>query len=127
MASSLLIAKLIGPLLVLLGLTTLFNPKVLQEVGRDFLASPALIFIGGVMALLAGLAIVATHNFWVAGWPVIITLFGWLAVLGGILRIGFPTLTKRIGRAMLAKTTLLRASAAIQVVLGGYLMIMGYL
>ncbi len=80
-----------------------------------------------VLALLAGLAIVNTHNLWVAGWPVIIMIFGWLAVVGGIVRIAFPGITKAIAEAMLARTAVLRVLALLQVLLGAYLMVEGYL
>ena len=37
--------------------------------------------------MTAGLAIVLTHNVWVANWPVLITVLGWLAAIGGAVRI----------------------------------------
>ncbi len=126
METSLLIARLLGPLLLVAGLTMLANPKALQDVAREFLASRALIFLAGILALLAGLAIVNTHNHWVAGWPVVITLFGWIAILGGIIRIGFPALTKTIGEKMLARATMLRWIGLIQAALGAFLMYVGY-
>ncbi len=64
MQTSVLIAKLIGPILVVAGITALINPKAIHEIGREFLASRALIFIAGFLALLGGLAIVNTHNLW---------------------------------------------------------------
>ena len=127
MQTSILIARLIGPIVALAGLTALINPKALQEMGREFLASRAMIFLAGFMALLAGLAIVNTHNLWTAGWPVIITIFGWLAVVGGIIRMAFPGLTKSIGEAMLAREGMLRVVGGIQAVIGVYLMVEGYL
>ncbi len=127
MNSSILIAKLIGPILVVVGLTALANPKALQEMAQEFLTSRALIFIAGFLALLGGLAIVNTHNLWTAGWPVIITIFGWLAVVGGIIRMAFPALTKFIGEAMLSKLVALRVAGGLQIALGGYLMVKGYL
>lgn len=126
METSIFIARLMGPLVIVVGLTALITPKWLQEVAQEFLASRALIFLAGVMALLIGLAVVNTHNIWTAGWPVIITLFGWLAIAGGILRIGFPALTKSLGEAMLAKQSALRGIAACQVALGAYLSFVGY-
>lgn len=127
MSSSILIAKLIGPILVVVGLTALANPKPLQEMAQEFLTSRALIFIAGFLALLGGLAIVNTHNLWTAGWPVIITIFGWLAVVGGIIRMAFPAITKSIGEAMLSKLVVLRVAGGLQIALGGYLMAKGYL
>jgi uncharacterized protein YjeT (DUF2065 family) len=127
MQTSILIARLIGPLLVMTGLIMLVTSQAVQDMAREFLASRALIFIAGVLALLGGLAIVNTHNVWTAGWPVIITIFGWLAVIGGIVRMGFPALTKSVGEAMLARHAGLRVSAVIQLALGLYLMFVSYL
>jgi hypothetical protein len=126
MGTSILIARLIAPIMVLTGLVLLFNLKAMQETVREFLASRALIYIGGFLALLGGLAIVNTHNVWVAGWPVIITIFGWLAIVGGIVRMAFPGLTKSIGETMLEREILWRISGGLQVALGAYLMVMGY-
>ncbi len=127
MSTSILIARLIGPILVVAGLAALINPKLLQDVGREFLANRALIFMGGVLALLAGLAIVNTHNIWSGGWPVVITVIGWLAVLGGIIRMGFPGLAKALGEDLMARATLLRVASGLQAALGAFLMVVGYL
>ncbi len=127
MSSSILIARLIGPIQVVAGLMALANPKALQEIAEEFLASRALLFVAGFLSLLAGLAVVNTHNVWVAGWPVIITVFGWMAVVVGIIRMAFPAFTKSIGEAMLSKIAALRVVGCLQVALGAYLMAKGYL
>ena len=49
----------------------------------------------------AGLAIVLTHNVWVADWPVIITLLGWLAVISGAVRIFAPHRVNELGKKVL--------------------------
>lgn len=126
MPTSILIAKLMGPLLAVAGLVGLLNPKGVEEMAREIMASRALLFIAGVLALLAGLAIVNTHNVWTADWRLIITLFGWLALIGGVIRMGFPGLTKSIGETMLANATLLRVIGGLQVALGAFLMVKGY-
>ena len=125
MQTSILIAKLIGPVLLVGGLANVINPKAFQEIGREFLSSGALIFIAGFLALLGGLAIVNTHNLW-SGWPVVITILGWLSILAGILRMAFPTLTRSIGEAMLARDALLRVASGVWVLLGAFITYMGY-
>lgn len=127
MQTSLFIAKLIGPIVVVAGLTALLNPQAMREMAKEFLASRALLFIGGVMALLAGLAVVNTHNRWVADWPVIITLFGWLSIVGGILRIGFPAFTKSTGEKMMGNESALRVIGGVQLLIGAFLSYKGYL
>lgn len=126
MDASILIARLMGPILVVVGLVALRDPDGLRAVAREFLESRALLHLAGVMALLIGLAIVNTHDRWVLGWPVIITLYGWLAILGGALRLCFRDRVRRLGEAMLARPQALRIAGIVQLGLGALLTVMGY-
>jgi hypothetical protein len=83
MTTSKTIAGLIGPTLVAIAAGMLLNigsiPTLAEQVSRD----PALIFVSGILLFVAGLAIVRVHNRWTSGC--------WLAVLGGLARMLFPT------------------------------------
>lgn len=126
MSASILIAKLLGPYLLVTGLVTLTRPSLIAGVAREFLASRALLFLAGTVALVTGLAIVATHNRWTADWTLIITIFGWLAIVGGIARIAFPDVAKRLGEAMLARPLALRIGSLAQILLGAVLAGLAY-
>ena len=39
---------------------------------------------------MAGLAIIRAHNRWTWRWPVIVTLTGWIALIGGLWRMAVP-------------------------------------
>ena len=41
----------------------------------------------GMITLLIGLPIVLLHNIWIGTLPIIVTVFGWIIVLKGCLRI----------------------------------------
>ncbi len=79
------------PNLVAIAAAMLFNfgsfPALAEQISRD----PGLIFVSGILLFVAGLAIVRAHNIWTGGWPVLVTVLGWLTVLGGLLRMLFPT------------------------------------
>jgi hypothetical protein len=47
--------------------------------------------IAGYAAFVPGLAIVYFHNRWTNGWPVLVTVMGWLSLVVGLLRMVFPT------------------------------------
>ncbi|MEM8689274.1 MAG: hypothetical protein AAGF81_18235 [Pseudomonadota bacterium] len=126
MQTSLFIAKLIGPMLVISGLIGLLNPRHMKAVGNEFLHSRALIFVAGAMAFIAGLAVINTHNVW-AGWPLTITLLGWLMLTAGMVRMGFPSLVTTMGEKMLANNAVLRAIGTLPLALGAFLMWKGYL
>ena len=127
MDTSILFAKFLGPTMLVSGIAVLVNRKNIHAITEEFLNSPALIYLAGFLALLLGLAILIFHNVWVAGWPVIITIFGWIALGAGIVRMSFPALVKKIGTAMMARGALITIATAFNAVLGAYLTYMGFL
>jgi hypothetical protein len=48
------------------------------------------VYLSGTLLFVAGLAIVRAHNSWTPGWPVLITLVGWIAMLAGLGRMAAP-------------------------------------
>jgi uncharacterized protein YjeT (DUF2065 family) len=127
METSLFLAQLIGPVLIVIGLGLLLKKTEFREMATDFLSSRALIFVSGLLTLVAGLAIVLTHNVWEFNWPVIITILGWLSVFGGVFRILFPNSVQSVGTSMLDKPATMTVSGAIQIVLGLWLSYVGYM
>lgn len=120
------IAKLLGPIVVVLSIPMLLTPAKLNETTQRFLADPPLVLISGVLAMTAGLAIVNSHNVWVLGWPVIVTLFGWALALGGAVRIAAPQLVDRVGGKMMEQTWLSRIAGVVWLLLGVFLTFKAY-
>jgi hypothetical protein len=44
-----------------------------------------LIFLSGILLFVAGVAILRSHNVWTGGWPVVVTVLGWLALLDALI------------------------------------------
>jgi len=62
----------------------------LQTVNA-FFADPGLMWVTGVFTLLVGLTIVIAHNRLSGGAvPVVITIYGWIALLKGLLFVWLP-------------------------------------
>jgi len=127
MDTSILIAKFMGPTMIVAGCSMFLNRKRMTAIFEDFVKSPALIFLAGFMALILGLAFVIFHNHWVAGWPVLITIYGWLALFGGILRVVFPEVAMSMGKWMLEKEMMLVVSGVANILLGAFFTYQGYL
>jgi hypothetical protein len=125
-ATSILIAKLIGPVVLVAAIAMLANTKDLQEMARGFMEDRPLIYISGILAMLAGLAIVNNHNVWVANWPVIITIFGWASLIGGVIRIALPSVVRSVGGAMLERPAVIRVAGGFWVLIGVWLSYVGY-
>ena len=126
MATSVFLAKLIGPFFLIVGAALLVNQAQSRLITDEFMRSPALVFLTGLMILPVGLAIVLTHNVWVADWRVLITILGWLTVFKGALRLLAPQQTLNVGRTFLAKPNVITISAAIWLVIGAMLCFFGY-
>ena len=90
MTASKIIAALLGPTLVVTALMVLVNLAAMPEVIEELSKTPMLIVLAGYAAFVPGLAIVYFHNRWTASWPTLITLFGWLSVVVGFIRMVFP-------------------------------------
>ena len=126
MANSVFLARLIGPVLLAVAVGLFVNAASYRTLADEFLRSRALIYLSGVLTMLAGLAIVLTHNRWAADWPVLITILGWLCVFGGAFRIIWPQGTEKMGRAMLRHKMGLTIAGAIWGVIGLILCFFGY-
>jgi hypothetical protein len=91
MALSKAIAGLIGPTLIAAALAILVNLGSISALVDEASHEPGLIMVSGILLFVAGLSIVRVHNRWVGGWPVIVTILGWLFAIGGLARLVFPT------------------------------------
>ncbi len=126
MENSMLLARIIGPYMVIVAIGIMFNLKFYQRMIEDFLRNSALIYLGGVMALIIGLLIVLFHNVWVAGWAVLITIFGWMGLIKGAWLIIFPNAAGKLTQAYRQKTGLLVVHLIIILAIGVFLIIKGY-
>jgi hypothetical protein len=88
MAESRQLAGLVGPTLIVLAVSEALNLGIWTTVSAQALAP--VIYLNGTLLFVAGLAIVRAHNRWVLGWPVLLTLVGWIVMFGGLLRMFEP-------------------------------------
>ena len=127
MEISIFLAKLIGPVALLMGLVILLDASRVRAMAREMLQGEAFIFLAGMITLPVGLALINTHNVWASDWRVLITILGWLAVFGGIARIAFGGQIKSLGAAMIDSKVALAVPGALCVVIGLWLSFVGYL
>ena len=126
MPTSIFLARLIGPILVVVAISLLVNRKSLDALAQELLRSHALIYLLGFIDLAVGLAIVLTHNVWVADWRLIITLLGWLLIVRGAVRILITDRVMKFGAKMLKNRNAVVGSLAVTIVLGLVLSYFGY-
>jgi len=120
------VAALIGPLYVVVGIGILLDPDHYRRITEDFFRSPALIYLGGAMALAAGLAILYFHHSWSDGWRVIITVLGWLAVLKGAHLLILPGHVSQLWSPLISRPTWLRPASIAIIAFGLFLSFAAY-
>ena len=120
------LAGLIGPTLTVLALSLLINPGLAAAMVTDVADNLALIVVAGAVTLPVGLAIVLGHNAW-KGWPIVVTLFGWLAILGGAARVLFPVQIATLAPDLLARCPgCVPVVASVALLLGLFLSVMAF-
>ena len=126
MDASIFLAKLLGPLFLILGIALPLKAKTFHDMIREFIGSPVLIYLAGFLGLLSGLALILTHNLWVADWRLIITLIGWLSILRALITIFKPRWIIAAGRYFLESPRLYFGAALPNLLIGLALSFFGY-
>ena len=131
MDRSVLLAKLIGPPFLAAGLGLLLNQTTYWEMTDEVIRHPSpvsnmLVYLSGMLSMVVGLAVVNAHPSWTRDWRVVITIIGWLLLVGGIERIVFPDIVLKLASTFYGSPTTLLIVAIISLVLGGFLSFKGY-
>ena len=127
MPPAVLIARLIGPLFVAIGVGILLNaPFYVGSDRRGRRTARRWFTCRGSLSLLAGLAMLNAYRAWTADWRVVVTILGWLMVIAGIVRIVLPQVVTMLATTIYSGPTALAIAGAIVLVLGGFLSVKGY-
>jgi hypothetical protein len=124
--TSIFLARLLGPLMVIVGAGILINPKPFRTIAGEVVRSLTLVYLFGFFDLVAGLAIVLTHNVWVLNWRVLITLIGWLMLIRGAVRVLAPETVMGYAAKVMRNKRVIPASGAVVGLLGLVLCYFGY-
>lgn len=81
------------------------RPQALHDVKRLIVENRAFGLTYGYLSLFLGLTSVLLHNVWELNWHVLITIFGWLALIKGVIVIAWPEVSKNTKYETRIKTT----------------------
>ncbi len=126
METSQLLARVIGPYMMIAGLGLFVSRDRYLDVLKDLKTQPLLLMVMGAFTLLLGLLLLQFHNIWTAGWPVLVTLIGWITVLKGAIAMIAPQALGHMAEKFKTKPTLLNMQAAIAILFGAFMSYMGY-
>lgn len=126
MEYSVTLAQILGPFYFIIAVTFLFKQDRVEKMIKAFEKSELSMVIGGLLALFVGMLLVVTHNVWVADWPVLITILGWLALVKGILLIALPKEMMKLTESFRKSTMGLKIGMIGWLIFSLYLSFVGY-
>ena len=94
MDTSLFLLKFWGWYCVIFFFILSFNPKRIKQIVEDLQDQKFTILIP-FLPIIIGLLNILFHNIWEANISLVVTLFGWLALLKGIMLFTFPRTTTK--------------------------------
>jgi uncharacterized membrane protein len=98
--------------------------KLLEEM-IELVKNRSLMIVFGYFGFVLGLISVILHNFWTADWRVVITIFGWAALIKGVVSIAFSELSQKWVEKIANKNLLMRIWLVIGIILGAWLLWLG--
>lgn len=120
------LATVIGWYLVIISLFLLLRHEQVKSIITDVVAHQGLFFIVAVITLIMGLLMVAGHNVWVVGWPVVITLFSWLVLITGIIRLICADSAKKMASSFTTQPHGIQIAGVIFLIIGLFLLFKVY-
>ena len=84
-------ARVIGPFVAAATVIVAIRLPDLSGLVDDLFTNAVLPWILGAMMLLAGLIVIAFHQYWYGITAVLISLFGWFVALRGLTLMAFPS------------------------------------
>src|SRR5215467_9388742 len=81
----------------------------------------------GRIAHQSRLAVVRVHNHWAGDWAVLVTIFGWLLLIGGLVRMLFPIWLAGMAATFSPSTGLIVGEAVVFLVIGAFLSYKAYI
>ena len=112
------IFQIISIVYIAVGIGIFINPGFYKKLFEDFIENAAVLYLGGITALVVGYLILAFHNTWTMDMSVIITIVGWLALIKGVVILIQPKIIITLSKAILQKENILKIEAIAVIILG---------
>ncbi len=116
-----IIARILGIYFVAVSIALIFSPERVKRIHRQMIENEPHLFFAGILAIFFGAWIITVHNIWVLGWPLILTIIGWISLIKGIALIAFPGFPLLFGFIYERSSNVFRILGLIWAVIGGLL------
>ena len=119
-------ARVLGPYLVIVTLTTVVRASQMNALASQFGANPAWAYVTGAFILLSGLIVVALHPYWRGAAAIIVSVLGWMTVAKGVSLLALPQTYISAVNSAVEPSIWWRASFVVIALVGAYLSYVGW-
>ena len=123
MATAIFIARIFGPLLLIVGIWNLFYRHKVHQAAKGLSTNKAVMYMHGIINLIVGLSIITFFNHWVWDLTLLVTLLGWFLLVRGVCALYWP---ECIVNCMLCSEGCITAWGVVWIVWGFFLAWLGY-
>lgn len=120
--NTIFLATVMGWFLVIVSLFILIKFEQVQLILTNVLSQRGLFFVVAIFTLILGLLMVVSHNLWVMGWPVVVTILSWLVLISGLIRLFCFDYMYKMANLFLAHPHNMRIASIIFLVVGLFLL-----
>jgi uncharacterized protein YjeT (DUF2065 family) len=118
-------ARVIGPYLVIVPSIIILRASEMGALASEFFKNGLFVWFTGAGLLFGGLLIIAFHQYWSSLAAVLISVFGWILALRGLVLLTAPELYERAATSM-GSVSLIRIIFSVIVAIGLYLTYVGW-
>lgn len=93
-------ARALGPFFTIVPTTVAVRGAYMRTLFTEFKANPMWPWLFGVILLIAGLVIIAFHQYWRSPAAIIVSLVGWFLAIRGVLLLTVPQAYNAAGDAL---------------------------
>ncbi|KTD04680.1 Integral membrane protein (PIN domain superfamily) [Legionella geestiana] len=120
------LVMVLGWYLVVVSVFLVMRQEELRAVMHEVISNRGLFFVLAFITLILGLMMVVSHNIWMMGWPVLVTLFSWLVLLTGLFRLFYPSMAMSVAKSFLDNPVRMRMTGVLLFVLGLFFLMKAY-
>lgn len=121
------LAKVMGLWIVLAVLGIVVTRETSIPMINGLFSDLPLLWVTGIFTMLVGLIVVVVHNRWSGGaLPVVVTLYGWIALIKGLTFVWLPPSVQTAAWRSLHFDQYYLAYLPIALIIGGYLVYGGF-
>ena len=119
-------ARVIGPFLVIVTVTAVWRASRMRTLLSEFDANSMWPWVTGAFVLLAGLIVIALHQYWRGAAAIIVSLVGWMTALKGLFLLAFPQTYVSAANSAVDAVTWWRSGFLVMALVGLYLTFVGW-